>query len=201
MKRHLFVTGCFLLFFLAVTGISQEIPPGVKYKTAPDAVNAAAKLKLEKALANGNEFPGDLLNKNVVICGPMLWKVLKPSADRTLLEATLVLMNLPWRGEIIVTEGRSLHRGEQLQSFWKALMTHYPGLQTGHVRKPTTGEIGYFWATSFFDLDEPFFAIDAGSQTFVVHIGRESPGLYTFDLVGDVRDLRGTAPEGINLKK
>lgn len=56
MKRHLFVTGCFLSFLVAVTGMSQEISPGVKYEPAPDAVNAAAKVKLEKALANGAIF-------------------------------------------------------------------------------------------------------------------------------------------------
>jgi hypothetical protein len=181
--------------------ISQEIPPGVKYKPAPNAVNVAAKVKLEKALANGAVFPGDLPDKHAVMCGPMLWKFLKPSADKRLLQATFIIMNVRTREGLIVTEGRRLLGEEELQSFWKTLMTNFPALQTGNVRKPTTREISYFWATSFLDIDEPFFAIDAGSQTFVAHIGQEETGLYTFDLVGDLRDLKGTAPEGLDVTK
>ncbi len=93
----------------------------------------------------------------------------------------------------IVIEGRGMRNEEEQRSFWKALLAKYPSLQTGKVRKATTREISYFWATTVFDIDEPFFAIDAGPQTFVVHMGQEH-GIYTFDLVGDLRDLRSSAP-------
>jgi hypothetical protein len=191
-KAH-FLVILALVFPFAVTGkAQQDIPPGVKYKPAPDPVNAAAKLKLEGALANGAAFPGELFGENLIWCGPTLWKSLKPSADKTLLEAQKLLDNIPLSDGVISVEGRGMRNEQEQRSFWKALMAKYPSLQTGRVRKATPREIRYFWATTVFDIDEPFFAIDAGSQTFVVHMGREHD-IYTFDLVGDLRDLRGAS--------
>ncbi len=185
------------VFPFAATGATQQdIPPGIKYKPAPDSVNAAAKLKLERALANGAAFPEELLGENGILCGPTLWKFLKPSADKTLLQALKLLDNIPLSDGVIVVEGRGMRNEQEKRSFWKALMAKYPSLQTAKVRKATSREISYFWATTAFDIDEPFFAIDAGSQTFVMHMGRETD-IYTFDLVGNLRDLRGIAPKGV----
>ena len=191
-KAHFFLILALMFPFVAA-GKAQEIPPGVKYKPAPDPINAAAKMKLEGALANGAAFPGELFGENLIWCGPTLWKFLKPSADETLLKAQILTANLPMPDGVIVTEGRGMRNEQEKRSFWKVLLAKYPLLQTGKVRKPTTREISYFWATTAFDIDEPFFAIDAGPQTFIVHMGREHD-IYTFDLVGDLRDLRSAAP-------
>jgi len=174
---------------------AQEIPSGVTYIRAPDAVNAAAKTKLEKAFADGARFPSELLEGHIVICGPMLWKALKPNADKTMRDALLIVGNIPTSQGVIVSEGRGFRNKQQLLSFWKALMTNYPALQHGKVRQASATEIRYYWKTTAFDIDEPFFAVEAGSQTFVIHLGVKLP-MYTFDLVGSLMDLRGTEPEG-----
>lgn len=193
VRPHLFLMFALMSPFAATGTAQQGIPPGVTYKPAPDSVNVVAKMKLEGALANGAPFPAELFGENLIWCGPTLWKSLKPSADKTLLQAQLLTGRLPVPGGTIVTEGRGMRNEEEKRSFWKALMERYPSLKTSKVRKATTREISYFWATTVFNIDEPFFAIDAGPATFVVHMGREHD-IYTFDLVGDLLDLRSAAP-------
>jgi hypothetical protein len=196
-KAHLFLILALVFPFAATGEAQQDIPPGVKYKPAPDPVNAAAKLKLEGALANGAAYPEELFGENLIWCGPTLWKSLKPSADKKLLQAQIVRGSLPMPDGVIVTEGRGMRNEQEKRSFWKALMAKFPSLQTGKVRKPTSREISYFWATTVFDIDEPFFAIDAGSQTFVVHMGRKHD-IYTFDLVGDLREGHRSVPPTVH---
>ena len=82
-KAHFFPIMALVFPFAATGKAQQDIPPGVKYKPAPDPVNAAAKLKLEGALANGAAFPKELFGENNLIwCGPTLWKFLKPQRIR-----------------------------------------------------------------------------------------------------------------------
>jgi hypothetical protein len=85
------------MFTFAATGqAQQDIPPGVKYKPAPDSVNAAAKLKLEGALANGAAFPEKFFRENgiLVLCRPTLWKFLEPSAELFDLLSTILIKQL-----------------------------------------------------------------------------------------------------------
>jgi hypothetical protein len=81
--------GVLALTALATLAAGQDVPKGVNYKTAPESVNASAKSALETALASDSlppEFFGD-----VTVCGPMLWKALKPSADKVMLESKPVV--------------------------------------------------------------------------------------------------------------
>ena len=64
----------------ALAAKAQEIPPDVNYKRATDEINAAAKATLKSALAS-QAAPNDFLG-GVLICGPMLWKAMKPAADQ-----------------------------------------------------------------------------------------------------------------------
>jgi hypothetical protein len=118
-KTHFFPIMALVFPFAATGKAQQDIPPGVKYKPAPDPVNAAAKLKLEGALANGAAFPKELFGENNLIwCGPTLWKFLKPSADKTLLEAQILTGNLPLPDGVIVTEGGGMRNEQEKRSFW-----------------------------------------------------------------------------------
>ena len=70
------------IFLLSISsGYSQEIPKGVNYKRASDSVNALAKANLEQALVSSESVPPDFFGE-VVVVGPLLWKSLKPSADK-----------------------------------------------------------------------------------------------------------------------
>ncbi|MGA2435028.1 MAG: tetratricopeptide repeat protein, partial [Bryobacteraceae bacterium] len=183
----------FFCFSISIAAFAQatateaaQIPAGVNYKAAPDAVNASAKKALALALSPGSEVSKDFFDTSV-ICGPTLWRALKPSADKVLLESKLVV----GVANSVQTELRGLITDEQRQSFWLALLKKYPALKTANIRKANAEEIRYYWATIFFDIEEPFFTIDTGSERFVAHFQMHNgkPALFWIDLVGDINKL------------
>ena len=60
------------------------------------------------------------------------------------------------------------------------------------MRKGKAEEISYYWATIPFDIEEPFFVIDTGSERFVAHfkVKDRVPRLFWIDVVGDLRTLK-----------
>ena len=183
------LTGLMVILLASASAMSQEIPEGVNYKTAPETVNAAAKLALEKALASDSfapEIAGD-----VTVCGPMLWKSLKPAADKVLLNAKPVIAMIT-DPEVIHAEGKRLLFADERQSFWGAWRSKYPKLKTATIRKARADELSFYWATIPFDIEEPFFVIDTNSERFVVHLLNKQGKITLFwiDLVGDLRTLK-----------
>jgi hypothetical protein len=169
---------------------AQDIPKGVNYKKAPEAVNNLAKASLEQALANSDKMPAQFFNE-LLVCGPRLWKSLKPSADRTLLEAKPIIMMVQVP-EPITAEGKRALTKEQQASLWRSFLDKYPKVKGAQVRKGKADEISYYWATIPFDIEEPFFVIDIGAERFVAHfkVKDDQPSLFWLDLVGDLRSLK-----------
>ena len=177
------------LLSFAFSARAQEIPPDVNYKRATDEINAAAKSTLESALAS-QTMPNDFLG-GVFVCGPMLWKALKPSADQTLLESKPVVAIIQ-NPEVIHAQAKRLLKPEEKQSFWKLLREKYPALSRGEVRKAHADEISFYWAEIPFDIEEPFLVVETKAERFVVHIqhkdGKDT--LFWIELVGDLRSLK-----------
>ena len=124
----------------ALAAKAQEIPPDVNYKRATNEINAAAKSTLESALAS-QAAPNDFLG-GVFICGPLLWRVLKPAADQALL-AGKPLVAIIQNPEVIHAQARNFLKLEEKQLFWKLLREKYPGLSSGEVRKaPSVPNVG-----------------------------------------------------------
>jgi hypothetical protein len=177
------------LLFVCATAYGQEIPNGVRYKRAPDAVNNAAKANLETALASDSlpiNFFGD-----VTVVGPMLWKSLKPSADQLLLKTMPVTLIVPGPPSFSA-EGKRIRTDDERKAFWTLFRTKYPNLKDGKVRKGNAQEISYYWATIPFDIEEPFWVIDSGSDRFVAQF-RVTDGqarLFWIDRVGDLQTLK-----------
>lgn len=178
------------LLFAFSSGYGQEIPKGVNYKRAPDAVNALAKANLEAALAGSESLPPDLFGE-VVVVGPLLWKALKPSAEQVLLDAkpVIIMVQVP---EAVVAEGKRILTDIERKAFWKLLRTTYSKLSDGKVRKGNADEISYYWATIPFDIEEPFWVIETGRERFIAdfQVKEKKPGLFWIDLVGDLRSLK-----------
>jgi uncharacterized protein len=199
---------CSFLFCLTASCIAigqssneqPEIPPGVTYKKASATVNAAAKALLEEALSGDKSALKQLLGE-APVCGPMLWQNLKPNAQAGLLNSKPVSVVVA-RPTAIVTEGRTLITDEARELFWGELMSRYPRLVSGTVRKAKSNEISYYWATIPFDIEEPFFAIEAGTDVFIAHM-RQSKGkmtLFWIDLVGALSALKPEPPSDETLK-
>ena len=177
------------LLSFAPAAKAQEIPPDVNYKRATDEINAAAKATLKSALAS-QAAPNDFLG-GVFICGPMLWKAMKPAADQALL-AGKPLVAIIQNPEVIHAQARNFLKPEEKQLFWKLLREKYPGLSSGEVRKAHADEISFYWAEIPFDIEEPFFVVETKTERFVVHLqhkdGKDT--LFWIELVGDLRSLK-----------
>ena len=179
----------FLFVVIAVSTYSQDVPNGVRYKKAPEDVNNAAKSSLENALLALNT-PSDFFG-SAVVTGPMLWKALKPGADKVLLDAKPVILVIPGKSPI-AAEGKTIRTDEERKMFWKRFRTEYPNLKDAKVRKAKADEISYFWATIPFDIQEPFWVIDAGGNRFIANFQVQDgkPRLFWVDLVGDLATLK-----------
>jgi len=187
LSNTLLVT-TFLVFISSA--YSQEIPKGVNYKKASEAVNTLAKVNLERALVSTEAVPPDFFGA-VVVVGPMLWKSLKPSADQVLLDSKPVVIMVQTPSPV-AAEGKRILTDEERQAFWKLLHATYSKLKEGKVRKGSGAEISYYWATIPFDIEEPFFVVDVGTERFIAHfqLKDEKPRLFWIDRVGDLRTLK-----------
>ena len=178
------------VLFSISSAYGQEIPKGVNYKRASESVNALAKTNLERALVSSELLPPDLFGE-VVVVGPLLWKALKPSAEQVLLDAkpVVVMVQVP---TAVVTEGKRILTDDERKAFWKLLRVTYSKLKEGTVRKGNAEEISYYWATIPFDIEEPFWVVEVGSERFIAHfqVKGEKVRLFWIDRVGDLRTLK-----------
>jgi len=178
------------LLLVVPAAYSQEIPKGVNYKRAPEAVNALAKANLEAALLGSDSLPADLFGEGVVI-GPLLWKALKPTADKVLLDAkpAIIMVQVP---VAVAAEAKRILTDDERKSFLKLLRSKYSKLKESKVRKGTAEEISYYWATIPFDIEEPFWVIETSSDRFIANFQVTSgqPRLFWIDLVDDLQKLR-----------
>ena len=167
----------------------QEIPSGVRYKKAPDAVNDLAKGNLEKALTS-DSVPANFFGE-VTVVGPMLWKSLKPTADEVMLATMPVALIIPGP-QSVSAEGKRVRTENERISFWKLFRSKYPDIKSAKVRKGNAQEISYYWATIPFDIEEPFWVIEAGPDRFVAHfrVVEEKPVLFWIDRVDDLGTLK-----------
>lgn len=178
-----------LSVFCSAQQSPSQIPAGVKIKAATDAEDASARAIFGKALS-GDVNAQKILLGDIPTCGPTLWAALKPSAGETLFHSKIVTEILP--DLALAVPARSLVTVEQQSSFWKLLLEKYPTLKAAKIRKPTSDEIRYYWATIPFEsIEGPFLAVEAGPQTFVVNfqIKETNPVLLWIDLVGDLHSL------------
>ena len=175
---------------------TNQIPDGVHYKPASDALNASALALIKQSLLPGNDPPKGFFD-SAVTCGPSLWKMLQPSSDKVLLDSKLVVVVV----NSVQTEGRGLITDEQRQSFWKLLLTKYPAIQAAAIRKSNAEEIKYYWATIPFDIEEPFFTIDTGAAKLIVNFRVENgkPKLFWIDQVGDLQKLTSEPGKVVDL--
>ena len=177
-----------LIILLACAAtFGQEIPSGVRYKKASDAVNNTSKANLENAIIS-DSLPKDLFSDATVV-GPMLWKSLKASANPVLLKTTPVMLIVPGGS---LAEGKNVRTDEQRNAFWNVFRNKFPTIKDGKVRKGKAEEISYYWATIPFDIEEPFWVIECGSDRFITDFEMKDgkPRLLWIDLVGDLRTLK-----------
>jgi uncharacterized protein len=83
-----------------------------------------------------------------------------------------------------------------------ALTGRFPALSSAKVRKAKANKISYYWATIPFDIEEPFFTIEAGPDVFIAQItqNKSRMALFWIDLVRDLRALKPQLPSDENTR-
>jgi hypothetical protein len=92
----------------------------------------------------------------------------------------------------ITAEGKRIRVGDELNAFWKLFRSKYPSFKDGKVRKGNAQEISYYWATIPFDIEEPFWVIEAGNDRFIADftVTGGQPRLLWIDRVDELAALR-----------
>ncbi len=177
------------LIFVCTTAYGQEVPNGGRYKKAADDINNAAKATLETALAS-DSLPINLFG-DVTVVGPTLWKSLKSSAGQLLLKTAPVIL-IVLGPPSFSAEGKRIRTDDERNAFWTSFRSKYPNLKDGKVRKGNAQEISYYWATIPFDIEEPFWVIESGSDRFVAHfrVTNGQARLFWIDRVDDLQRLK-----------
>lgn len=190
-KKNMKITKFLAMLFCVVSiGYGQEIPSGVRYKTAPDELNNLSKELIQIALSSKAEMPSEFFG-DVFVAGPTLWKALKPQADPILIGARSLVLIIPGKSSF-AAEAKAIRTDDEKKAFWKQFKSHYSDLANASIRKARAEEISYYWATIPFDIEEPFWVIERGSDRFIADF--ESKGgkarLFWIDLVSDLEKLR-----------
>lgn len=192
-KPHTLISA--VVFGLAALNISagaQEIPAGVNYKKAPDAINQKAKTMLETALAAPPEAVTlEAMTDGALVCGPLLWDALKARASKELQQVNPMVVIIG-AAKPVTKEAKRVITPEQKKEFWKLFAGVIKQGNTFSVRKADAPDIQYYWATIPFDIDEPFYIIDFGKQRILVDftVKNGEPKIFWMDMVGDLVTLK-----------
>jgi hypothetical protein len=167
------------------------VPPGVRYKTAPHAVNLAAKQKLEHALRKtaGKRNLGAILG-DTVICGPFLWERIKnaPGIEEVGLASTFAVPGDPKNGPKILQslEGRTFRSAAEVASLERALYARFAFDDEFTVRKAGFEELVLIWALVPFDIEEPLFVAESKRYRFLAAFVKDGSSVMWID---DLQDL------------
>jgi hypothetical protein len=167
------------------------VPPGVRYKTAPHAVNLAAKQKLEHALrkSEGKRNLGAILG-DTVMCGPFLWERIKnaPGIDQVGLASTFAIPGDPKNGPKILQrlEGRTFRSAAEVASLERALYARFVFDDEFTVRKAGFEELALIWAMVPFDLEEPLFVAESKRYRFLAAFVQDGSRVMWIDDLQDV---------------
>jgi hypothetical protein len=194
LKRTAFLL-CLALFNLTLA-IAQntKIPEGVRYKSAPDELNQKAKAILENLFSlkiPDNEAAN--LFSDVIVCAPSLWQEIKDEAKANSLEGNVLAgtdfeIGADGKPKQIFKDGRFFKTKDQQRLFWKIFSQRMLKDKAIEVRRPTTSEIKYYWATIPFDIDEPLLAVEVNKKRFIVdfNVKDGEPKLFWVGTVGDL---------------
>lgn len=175
---------------LSSTQQQPFIPPpdATWYKRATEEINQRAKSKLERALsAKASDTNTETLFAEGVVCGPLLWEVLRDQAGKELQDAlqTNFIMTMPKQ---MTKEGRTFLKPEQKRSFWNIFMERIKDNNSVVVRRATKPEIDYYWSTISFNIEEPLYVVDIGNRKVLFNflIENGEPNIFWMDIVGNL---------------
>jgi tetratricopeptide (TPR) repeat protein len=181
-KSLLFAFLCFVLVSCAphkkvvILAPSAGSEKGIVYKSASDEVNERIKGYLMAALNNlsAGFFTGDLA-RSPVICGPILWGQVKsavPVNDSIGVPLTVLIPNLDpnERGKTEQAEARVIREDGDLVTFFSLFDSLLDKPDSFVIRKLTEPEKSLYWAFISWDIEEPVYAVEAGSMLLIMDL-------------------------------
>jgi hypothetical protein len=166
--------------------LNNELPPGASYKTAPPAVNLAAKQKLERAmrLTQGKRDLEAIL-RGTVVCGPFLWEQIRstPGIEKVGLASTIAIPGSSGNGPKIIQtlEGRTFRSTAEVSALQRALHATFTFDTEFTVRKARSQELALFWAMVPFDLQEPLFVVESKHHRLIAAFNSDDGSLMWLD--------------------
>jgi hypothetical protein len=166
---------------LVLAPTPQDIPEGVRYKKTTAALNQKATASLNK-LFTAKTNP-TIESAQVVICGPNLWKAIKPSAPAILTKAKDLIFMVPTDDQVKRLIGMRFRTADEQAAFWKLLHSKYATAKPG-IRKATHDEIGYYWSIIPYDIEEPLLVVVSGKSRlmFDFTVEKGQPQAFTVEL-------------------
>lgn len=151
--------------------VAVEVPKGITYKECAEERNNKISSLLSDLLAKRSDpiFPESVLSETVAI-GPNLWSALMYSPSMPKPDEFRALFNYqhPSLGRMNL-QGKRLPKsyGSALS---KALLAYLPSDTSFQVRKLNSKELAYYWSIIPYDIEEPIFALEADSVTFIADL-------------------------------
>lgn len=176
------------LVFAAAFLSSQEIPQGVRYKKAPDALNKKAETKLLnffKSPPAKADYAG--MSQKVLICMPGIWESIRKVAPLELRSAKMANFYVPGPGEPQKFEGRLFKTSHEQVTFWKLLRGQCQKQPV--IRKAKANELKYYWALIPYDIEEPVFIADFGASQVLFDFGgsEQDPKVLAIEVIGGLK--------------
>jgi len=166
--------------------LDNQLPPGASYKTAPHAVNLAAKQKLERAMhLTQGKHDLEAILRDMVVCGPFLWEQIKnaPGIEKVGIASTIAIPGSPEVGPKILQtlEGRTFRTTAEVAALKRALQTTFTFDPEFTVRKAQAHELALFWAMVPFDLQEPLFVVASKHHRLIAAFSNDGGSLMWLD--------------------
>jgi hypothetical protein len=176
MKAHflLLIAVAPTAFGAAAQAQDVDVPEGVRYKYAAEALNAKARDKALVALSQTDAKQGlQTLFGTRLICGPYLWEQIKSEPEMAAVQKGRVIFKIPVRENGNVTrtdekEGKLFQSPEEIAMFSKAFAKIYDYEERRKVRKLTAPELGLHWSMISWDITEPIFIVESKSRRILL---------------------------------
>ena len=147
-----------------------EIPKGITYRPAPDAVNAPIQQLLAKSFNGSGEGLGTDFYGDVVVVGPTLWNEIENLPTIKSADITAAVFMIGHQGSARFGLRGAIFKDEEVTAALRpALLTLVKSSEPFNVRKLRPAEMKHIWTINAFKtIDEPIFAIESPSRILIL---------------------------------
>jgi len=157
------------MFWLALL-LQTEVPKGIAYNPAADAINAPIQRLLAKSFDGSDAGFGADLYGDAVVVGPTLWNEIDNFSTIKNANVTAAVFMIGHQGSARFGLRGAIFKDEEVNTALRpALLLLAKASQPFAVRKLAPAEMKHIWTINVFkSIDEPVFALESPSRTFIL---------------------------------